>query len=158
MKLHALTFQIGQLEEKKIAISVDSLNSWVETFIFLSTNGVRWIVKIPLHGLRADKWLVSVYIRGGEERRLDFIESCRESWDWAKRNSDVTFSSCLPMAPSAPRSNAIKPKGILIFLYESPIPSKRNKFATGVIYRKPTVFVGIISPSHFNAYLTSKVL
>lgn len=48
-----------------------------------------------------------------------------------KRNSDATFSSCLPMSPSAPRSNAMKPKGILICLHESPIPSKRNKLATG---------------------------
>lgn len=35
------------------------------------------------------------------------------------------------MSPSAPRSNAMKPKGILICLHESPIPSKRNKLATG---------------------------
>ena len=66
-----------------------------------------------------------------KREKLDFIELRRESWDWAKRNSDATFSLCLPMAPSAPRSNAMKPKGILICLDESPIPSKRNQLATG---------------------------
>ena len=48
-----------------------------------------------------------------------------------KSDSEATFPSCLPMAPRAPQRNAMKPKGILICLHESPIPLKRNKLATG---------------------------